>query len=646
MSEIGGIQEGDRGPERASEDPDSRAISSALLSAVISLMPDAAVVVDAGGQIVSVNAQAEALFGYSRGSLVGLAIEALVPERARTRHRQHRSGYAAAPQNRPMGAGLGLTGRRRDGSEFPLDISLAEIENSGEQLVVAAVRDVSEQRAATAAQAELAAIVRSSLDAIISTTLEGAITNWNPAAEVLLDYPRDQILGQHIAVLVPENASAVLEELLDAAGRTAHRGARDTRWLRRDGHQVDVAVSISPLKDAAGSPLGFSYIVRDISDRKQAEEELLRLLAEEERLERQHSATAEIRLALLSELPLAESLTLVCERASSLVDSPVAVICVKEDGATRIVAATALPSELIGMQLPPGASFAERVIEQAQLIESERRSELSEVPGSEVFPDGPTLGVPVITGGRSSGALIFIRYPGSAAFSLPDRLFAESLAAQAALAFELDRARRDRKEMILVSDRERIGRDLHDHVIQRLFAAAMGLQRSLAFSDTPAARERVAETVDLLDETIREIRNTIFSLSRTAFGEGLLRSQVIEVVQQSEGALGFRPTVRFEGPVDAGVPEALLPDVLAVVREALSNVARHAKASAAELKIVLAGEFAVVEVSDNGIGIVAPTRSSGLANLEERARLRGGAFVVSTLEEGGTRLEWRVPLER
>ena len=421
------VQRGGSTPEA---DPDGHAIATELLSAVISLMPDAAVVVDMSGTIVSVNSQAEALFCYPPGALTGLAIETLVPERARTRHRQHRANYVAAPQNRPMGAGVELTGRRNDGSEFPLDISLAAIEHNGGQLVVAAVRDVTQQRAATAAQAELATIVRSSLDAIISITLEGTITSWNPAAEALLGYFRDEIVGRHIATLIPDHASADFEELLDAASSVASHRARDTRWRHQRGHEVDVAVSVSPLQDSRGQFLGFSSIVRDISERKVAERELRRLLAEEKHLERQHAATAEIRLALLSELSLTASLTLISEKAAALVDSPVAAICLKEDGSTRITAATGLPGEMIGMTLPPGVSFAERVIDDAQFIEVERRSEVSTIPGTESLPDGPTLGIPIIVGSHATAALTFIRRPGAPAFSQFDRLFAESLAAQ------------------------------------------------------------------------------------------------------------------------------------------------------------------------------------------------------------------------
>ena len=552
-------------------------MSSALLGAVISLMPDAVVVVDASGYVASANAQAEALFGYSAGSLVGLSIEMLVPERVRPRHRLHRSDYLAAPEKRPMGAGLELVGRRCDGGEFPVDISLGPIESSGEQLTVAAVRDVTEQRAATAAQGELATIVRSSLDAIISTTLEGRITNWNPAAEELLGYSREQIIGRHIATLVPGQSSIVLEELLDAAYNTSFRGARDTRWRHRDGREIDVAVSISPLRDQTGALRGFSSIVRDVTERKLAETELRRLLTEQELLERQHAATAEIRLALLSGTVLNDSLGLICQRASELIDSPVVVICVKEQGETHIAAAVGLPPELTGMRLPEKASFAERVIESGELTELARRSDVSSVEMPDSLPDGPTLGIPIVAVGAAAASLTFVRSLGASAFSQSDRLFAEAVAAQAALAFEFDRSRRDREEMMLVEDRERIARDLHDNVIQQLFALGLSLQATQQAA-TGTTAERLDGAVDVLDGVIREIRNTIFEANRRFRISPGIEDRVRSLIQEMTAPLGFTPRLRILGVNESNVSDDIADHMLAVLRESLSNIVRHARA--------------------------------------------------------------------
>lgn len=644
MSGIGNSENDLSASIEASASDEGRAISAELLEAFMALMPDAAVVIDERGHIVAVNEQAEDLFSYSRGELAGLTIEALIPERVRHRHREHRSRYLTEPAARPMGGGLELTGRRRDGHEFPVDISLAPIVSSGQRLVVAAVRDETDRQETIAAQAELATIVRSSLDAIISTTLEGHITNWNPAAEHLFGYSRDQVLGEHIAMLAPDQESIVLEELLDHTYQGSHRSSRDTKWRHRQGHEVDVAVSISPMKDQGGALLGFSAVVRDITEQKFAEVEMRRLLTEEENQRRQQTATAEIRLALLSGLSLHDSWMLICERAAELVGAPVAVISVREENRIHIAAAVGPASEMIGTSLPIGISFVEQVLEAGQLIEIERRSDRSrvEVPGA--MPDGPTLGVPVIIDDEARATLTFVREQGSSGFSQADCLFAEALAAQAAIAYTFERSRQDQEQLMLVGDRERIARDLHDLVIHRLFAAGIRLQDTAPLIGDPVARDRISETIDSIDETIREIRNAIFSLSLSATAEHRLRSQIIELAHGASNVLGFDPTVRFEGPVDTVVPDPVVPHLLAAVREALSNVARHAHASAVSLYVSAEGHEIRLEVFDDGVGITDLTQSSGLSNLKERAALLGGSFGATNREEGGTRLIWRVPI--
>ncbi len=203
-----------------------------------------------------------------------------------------------------------------------------------------------------------------------------------------------------------------------------------------------------------------------------------------------------------------------------------------------------------------------------------------------------------------------------------------------------------RENNVLVDDRERIARDLHDHVIQRIFAAGLGLQSSLAWVSEAKAHERISDSVDILDEIIREIRNTIFSLAARDRYDSALQSQVLEVVQQTLAALSFEPSVEFIGQVDLGVPSRIMPHVVACVREALSNVARHARASNAHVELDVSENLLKVIVSDNGTGIGALTRSSGLGNLADRARLLGGTFEISNIATGGTRVEWIVPIER
>lgn len=616
------------GPSLEERSPvaDSRAIEDELLGAVMSLIPDAAVVADAEGRIVAVNSHAEEMFGYSQGSLPGLPLETLIPERVRRRHYEHRARYVADPRSRPMGAGLELTGRRRDGTEFAIDISLAPLTNEGQRLVVAAVRDISEQRRAAAAQAELAAIVGSSSDAIISMTLEGQVTNWNKAAHDMFGYSPTEIVGKHVATLVPAPSSPILEDLLAAATEGRFQEALDTRWRHRDGHELDVSVSISPMRDRDGRLRGFSSIVRDNTEHKRDEAELRRLLAEEERLQRQHAVASEIRLALLSGTSLDATLVLICRRASELLEAPVAVVAESDPPRVRVGVGAA---HLVGSTSPDTRSLLEALTERAASLGP---------------PDCPALGVPVVVAGVAAAELIVVRAAGGAAFDRGARAIAEALGEQISLAFEFEKVRRLSEQNVLAGDRERIARDLHDHVIQRLFAAGLSLQASQSMVEDPATLGRLSEVVDVLDETIREIRNTIFSLSLSQERARSVRWQIAEVVREVSVALEFEPRVEFVGRDEASIPIRLVPHVVACAREALTNVARHAHASEALVELVVSDDSLTVVVTDNGVGIGTPTRSSGLGNLENRTRLLGGRFEIADGPRGGTRASWTVPL--
>ncbi len=204
----------------------------------------------------------------------------------------------------------------------------------------------------------------------------------------------------------------------------------------------------------------------------------------------------------------------------------------------------------------------------------------------------------------------------------------------------------------MASEKDRIARDLHDRVIQRIFAAGMALQGLAGRIVDKTAKSRVLEVIDELDTTIREIRSSIFELeSRPVerFGAGSsLRERILIEATRAEEGLGFAPSVRFAGPIDVTVGGALADDVVAVVREALSNVAKYAHATRTEVSISVgsdhSGQEVEVVVIDDGIGIGRVRRSSGLANLQERAKARNGSFSVAKQPEGGTRLDWRVPV--
>jgi signal transduction histidine kinase len=258
---------------------------------------------------------------------------------------------------------------------------------------------------------------------------------------------------------------------------------------------------------------------------------------------------------------------------------------------------------------------------------------------------GPALYVPLGSGaGEALGTLVVARVGDKARFGIEVLRLVESFAGQAAISLRLGAAAADREQVAVLGDRDRIARDLHDLVIQRLFATAMSLEGALR-GMPPETASRVRTAVDDLDATIKEIRTSIFALQNPApaSGEGV-RSAVLAVARAAATTLGFDPSVTFEGPVDTVVPAAVGEQMLAVVREALSNAARHSGASSVSVTITADPSAVSLVVADDGKGLPPGGRRSGLANLERRAADLGGTFSADPGPAGGTVVTWRVPL--
>lgn len=273
--------------------PSERLAETILSEDFLAAVPDAVVAVNREGTIVQINPQTEELFGYQRDELLGQKIEVLVPERYRQGHQQFRKHFAAAPQIRRMGAGLDLFGRRRDGSEFPVEISLSPVATKDGGLVLSAIRDISDQKRIqeelhrvneelnrrTAQEigeyrGRLASIIDSSEDSIVGKDLDGIIMTWNRGAEHLYGYTAEEAIGKPIAILVPKDhpdeIPRILERIRDGQSVEHYESVRVTK----DGRQLDVSIRISPIRDAAGNPVGASAITRDITTQKRAAEHL------------------------------------------------------------------------------------------------------------------------------------------------------------------------------------------------------------------------------------------------------------------------------------------------------------------------------------------------------------------------------------
>jgi PAS domain S-box-containing protein len=246
------------------------------LRSLVEAAPDGIVVIDATGAIVLVNAQTESLFGYARDEILGGSIEVLVPESSRGRHPGHRVEYFADPRARGMGSTRDLHGRRKDGTEFPVEISLSPIETEHGVFVSSSIRDVTERRRMEEARFRLAAIVDSSDDAIIGKSLDGLITSWNHGAERIFGYSAAEVTGKPVSLLIPPGVDDNQREILARMRKGERIDHYDTVRRRKDGSLLDVSVTVSPVRDSAGNLVGASKVVRDITARKRSEAALER----------------------------------------------------------------------------------------------------------------------------------------------------------------------------------------------------------------------------------------------------------------------------------------------------------------------------------------------------------------------------------
>ncbi|MET8765638.1 GAF domain-containing protein [Streptomyces sp. NPDC004658] len=375
-------------------------------------------------------------------------------------------------------------------------------------------------------------------------------------------------------------------------------------------------------------------------------------LYEESRLrERWLRANAEITHCLMSGSERAEALKLIAERAREIMGSALAAVALPvRDSLTVEIAVGVDATVHQGLVLPlsgtlMGLAFSAAAPVISDDVHQDRR--ISHEP-PRFHGLGPAVAVPIGTGeGGVRGAVLVAREAGRPVFSGQEADMLGGFAAQAAIAMELAERREDAERIAVLQDRDRIARDLHDLAIQRLFATGMTLQSAGRFIEHPEASERVLRAVDDLDETIRIIRTTIFGLrAREGSADAGLRARVVRMVGEEAPVLGFAPSVRMEGLVDTDVPHEIADQVVAVLSEALTNIARHARADRAQVVLTTDGREVSLTVSDNGVGIPPSGRRSGLRNMAERAEQLGGHLDVSSPDEGGSLVRWRVPLPR
>jgi PAS domain S-box-containing protein len=460
--------------------PHPGGLDAETATAIIDAAADGIVVVEQDGTILLANESLHEMFRCEQGSLVGTRIEDLVPAPSRAAHRESRAAYGGAPRRRPMGAGPTLSGLRRDGTTFPVEVSLSPLP-TGVRHTLAIVRDVTQARAADATIRRLQRLLDTSQEAVFLChpgSLEIAYAN--VGAALLAGRSREELTRRSALDLCPDLAQP---ETAADLHRLARRELEAVEFAvdvaRPDGSEVHCLALVQGF-DWAGE-VRLAAFVRDLTDQKRAEEERLR---------------AEQSLAL-------------------------------------------------------------------------------------------------------------------------------------------------------VSQQERIARDLHDTVVQSLFGIGLSLQAAAAMAPPSPVVDRLVHAVDDLDDAIRSLRSTVFALSTPSPISSGLRERVAELAQQASRSLGFMPSVHLDGPIDLTVPPAIAEQLVPALHEMLANVARHAHATAVTVEVAVDQSEVAVHVSDNGVGPPErPRHRGGLANLADRARLVGGAFTLGHRPGGGSVASWTAPVER
>ncbi|GAB4101721.1 GAF domain-containing sensor histidine kinase [Micromonospora taraxaci] len=371
-----------------------------------------------------------------------------------------------------------------------------------------------------------------------------------------------------------------------------------------------------------------------------------RLYALAHRRERWLAATAEITSVLLGEVRRTDALALVARRAREVAEAELALVLLYDADLAQFTVevvdgADAQAQALVGTVLPVAdTSFGAAVAEGRH----DRVDDLAHAaPWPALLRTGPAVISPLATAETLHGVLVVAHRTDRGGVSSEDDVaLLGSFAGQAALAMERARGQEERELLVVLEDRERIARDLHDVVIQRLFATGLQLQSAAPMMGRPEVAKRINTAVDDLDATIRDIRRTIFEL-RTPMSAAL-RTEIREAIELAAESLGFTPHLEVTGPVDSAVPDAIRPDLTAVLREALSNTVRHAQATRVAVAVRVDAGRVSVTVTDDGVGCDPAAARGGLVNLRERAEGHGGTFTIRPVEPHGAEVSWSVPL--
>ncbi|ODU27366.1 MAG: hypothetical protein ABT15_01135 [Pseudonocardia sp. SCN 73-27] len=346
-----------------------------------------------------------------------------------------------------------------------------------------------------------------------------------------------------------------------------------------------------------------------------------------------------------------DPLTMIAKCCQKIADADVTSVWLPTPDGQRFRAAITVGSEgALGVEGPPVLEAAGDHPVFREAVDAGTPSRVKSPDGDvnglvpQSLDVGPMMVLPLRDPRSGRGVVTVVRRRGRPVFTAEDVDMAAGFTNQAAVALGLAQARADQERLVLLDERDRIAADLHDHIIQQLFVTGLSLHSAAAGMPAGRATERVLDAVRDLDSVIGQIRTTIFALNQppTEGAQGL-RAQVSNVLSELTAVLGFEPMLRFTGPIETIAGPELAPDLLAVTREALTNIARHAHATTAQVELTAAGGELILQVSDDGVGMPVDGRRSGLRNMRRRAEQRGGRFTLEPRDPRGTVLTWVVP---
>lgn len=569
------------------------------------LIPDGIIVVQEDMHITYASSRAEALFGYELGELAGLPLEMLIPAALRERHQQHIGKFVKAPTSRRMHSGLELKALHKNGSEFAIDVSLSPVPSPTGLLMVAGVRDRT-HAAATAKELRrseglLQALVRSVPNtAIFATDGSGIISGWNLGATGVTGYVGADTIGKSYRMLYPKAARDTAEpERLAAAAAETDTGLAHGWLLRSDGSRFFAITSMTaiPVPDASSAD-AFAVGVRDITESVLTTARLASF-----------SAFDEVRFGGTGRAPLFRLLV-----------------------------------ELINDALSPrSTAFTVTGSEKLQLAKDGAAPALFSLPAGDPRALGEVgASTEIQIGSRREifGTLQVTHDQETPVFTMLELDFIRDVASALVRTIARQRARRDQERLSIRDDQERMARDLHDSVIQRIFGVGLALQATMGQISDQNTRTDISDVIDDLDRCIAALRSAIYRLESSS-DEHEIHQKVLELVARFAPALGFMPAVQFEGPSEVNLAGLVAQDTLKSLRELLSNVAKHASATRVDILLHISDEL-VLTVTDNGLGIGPSVESTGngLRNLASRADAHGGEFRWRCGETGGTVATW------